>query len=152
MNVRPVTSQDREAILALVPRLAATGTPPGRDAHQITATDIQTIAEAIERRQPGTQLLVAEQGGSLAGFIHLKTVTDYYTRQEIGHISDIVVAAEAEGQGVGRALMAAGEEWARARGYPMMELNVLVDNAGARALYERLGYSAEWVKYVKALP
>jgi ribosomal protein S18 acetylase RimI-like enzyme len=152
VNIRPATSQDREAILALVPRLAATGTPPGRDTHQIAATDIQTIAEAIESRQRETQLLVADQEGSLVGFIHLKTVTDYYTRQQIGHVSDIVVAAEAEGQGVGRALMAAGEEWAHAQGYPMMELNVLVDNAGARALYERLGYSAEWVKYVKSLP
>lgn len=152
MNIRPATPQDCEAILALVPRLAATGTPPGRDSGQIAATDLQVIAEVLGDRQPGTDLLVAERGGSLLGFIHLKTVTDYYTRQQIGHVSDVVVAADAEGQGVGRALMTAAEEWARTRGYPMMELNVLVDNAGARALYERLGYSPEWLKYVKPLP
>lgn len=70
MNIRPATSKDREAILALVPRLAATGTPPGRDTQQIEATDLQTIAEAIESRQPETQLLVAERDGSMLGLIH----------------------------------------------------------------------------------
>lgn len=149
MNIRPTISQDREAILALVPRLAASGTPPERDAHQIAATDIRTIGKVIEDRQPDTQLLVAERNSSVAGLIYLKTVTDYYTQQQIGHVSDIVVAAKAEGQGIGRALMAAGEEWAHGRGYPMMQLNVLIDNTDARALYERIGYSAEWLKYVK---
>lgn len=152
MVIRPATFQDHEGVLALVPRLAEHGTPPGRDANQIATTDLQTITAAIASRPPEVQLLVAEKEGSIVGFIHLKTVTDYYTQQQIGHVSDLVVAVEAEGQGVGRALMGAAEEWASGQGYPMMQLHVLLDNAGARVLYERLGYSAEWIKYVKALP
>lgn len=151
MNIRLASSQDREAVLALVPRLAQRGTPPGRDAAQIAATDLQTISAVIEDRPPGTELLVAERDDEIVGFIHVKTTTDYYTQQAIGHISDLVVAAEAEGRGVDRALMAAAETWARSRGYTMMQLNVLLDNGEARGLYERKGYGAEWLKYVKVL-
>jgi ribosomal protein S18 acetylase RimI-like enzyme len=151
MNIRSATTEDREAILALVPRLAQHGTPPGRDAGQIAATDLQTIAAAIDARTAETALLTAEHDGSIVGFIHVKTVTDYYTQQPIGHVSDIVVASRAEGRGVGRALIAAAEDWARSRGYTWMQLNVLVGNTAARSLYEQLGYGAEWLKYVKPL-
>jgi ribosomal protein S18 acetylase RimI-like enzyme len=66
-------------------------------------------------------------------------------------VSDVVVAASAEGRGIGKALMHAAEDWARERGYPMIQLHVLVGNDRARSMYERLGYSAEWLKYVKRL-
>jgi ribosomal protein S18 acetylase RimI-like enzyme len=151
MNIRAATTEDREAILALVPRLTQHGTPPGRDARQIAATDLQAIAAAIDARTAETHLLVAEHADSIVGFIHVKTVTDYYTQRPVGHISDIVVASQAEGRGVGRALIAAAEDWARSRGYALMQLNVLVGNTAARSLYEHLGYAAEWLKYVKPL-
>jgi ribosomal protein S18 acetylase RimI-like enzyme len=151
MNIRPATAEDREAILALVPRLAQHGTPPGRDARQVAVTDLQAIAAVIDARTAETQLLVAVHDRSIVGFIHVKTVTDYYTQRPIGHISDIVVAPQAEGRGVGRALTSAAEEWARSRGYTLMQLNVLVGNTAARSLYEQLRYGAEWLKYVKPL-
>lgn len=151
MNIRPATAGDREAILELIPRLAATGTPPNRNTGQVKATDLKIIGEAFENLQPEDEFLVAEQDGSVIGFIYLKTVIDYYTQQEIGYVSDIVVAKATEGQGVGRALMEAGEEWARSCGYAMMQLNVVVDNTQAQALYERMDYSPEWFKYVKPL-
>ena len=151
MTIRPARPDDQDAVVALVPRLATTGTPPGRDPDQVAATDLATIGPLVASRPPGTEVLVAEDDGRVVGFVHLTTVTDYYTRQRIGHVSDLVVAEEAEGRGVGRALMAAGEAWARGRGYPMVQLYVLVGNDGARALYERLGYAAEWFKYVKSV-
>ena len=54
-------------------------------------------------------------------------------------------------EGVGEALVQAAQAWARCRGYRMMQLYVLPGNAGARRLYERMGYRAEWLKYVKPL-
>lgn len=42
--------------------------------------------------------------------------------------------------GVGRALMTAGEQWARDRGIPKLQLMVRSDNAAATAFYDRLGY------------
>lgn len=42
--------------------------------------------------------------------------------------------------GVGRALMAAAEEWLRGQGIPKVQLVVRDTNAAATAFYERLGY------------
>ena len=42
--------------------------------------------------------------------------------------------------GIGRALMAACEQWARDRGIPKLQLMVRSDNAAAKAFYDRLGY------------
>ncbi|BBH70760.1 hypothetical protein ACTI_74450 [Actinoplanes sp. OR16] len=53
---------------------------------------------------------------------------------------DIEVAAEHRGRGLGRALLAAGEEAARAGGAQSLELNVFGSNAKAAALYLSSGY------------
>ena len=151
MNIRPATIADLAAVLALVPRLAATGSPPGRDAQQIEASDIESVTRALQRPAADEALLVVEAAGGLLGLIHVKTVVDYFTQQPIAHVSDVVVAASAEGRGIGKALMHAAEDWARDQGYAIVQLHVLVDNARARSMYERLGYSAEWLKYIKRL-
>jgi ribosomal protein S18 acetylase RimI-like enzyme len=151
MNIRAATLADLPAVLTLVPRLAATGSPPGRDAQQIEASDTEAVTRALRQPASDEVLLVAEDGGQLLGLIHVKTVVDYFSQQPIAHVSDVVVAASAEGRGMGKALMHAAEDWARGRGYAMVQLHVLVDNARARSMYERLGYSAEWLKYIKRL-
>jgi ribosomal protein S18 acetylase RimI-like enzyme len=151
VKIRSAAREDRTAVLALVPRLATTGSPPGRDAAEVERSDLQSIAQALTAPASGEALLVAEDEGQLLGFVHLKTVVDYFSQQPIAHVADIVVAKAAEGKGVGKHLMSAAEDWARTCGYTMVQLHVLLDNVRARAMYERLGYSAEWLKYIKRL-
>src|SRR5215207_9509616 len=152
VSVRPARGDDGEFILALVPRLMEFGPPPWYDAAEMVATDLETIGRALKETPAGTAVFVAEgDGGQRLGFIHLNTTVDYFTREEVGHVSDVVVAPGGEGRGVGRALMAAGEEWARGRGYRLLTLNAFALNTRARRLYERLGYGEDMVKYVKEL-
>ncbi|GAB2510821.1 GNAT family N-acetyltransferase [Lysobacter humi (ex Lee et al. 2017)] len=148
-QVRPVQAGDREAVLALVPRLAATGTPPGRDRAQVEQADVASLREALAAPTADAAVLVAELDGAVAGFIHVRTVRDYYTQAGITHVSDVVVAAHAEGRGIGRLLMDAAERWARDRGHALVQLYVLPENVPARSLYEKAGYRAEWLKYIK---
>jgi ribosomal protein S18 acetylase RimI-like enzyme len=89
--------------------------------------------------------------GERLGFIHLQTQTDYFRGQAYTHIAILAVDRSGEGTGVGRALIEAAEERARGRGDPFVTLNVFDRNAHARAVYERLGYAAEIVRYVKPL-
>ena len=63
----------------------------------------------------------------------------------------VVTAAGEEGRGIGRALMAAGEEWSRGRGHRLLTLNVFAANSRARSLYERIGYEPDTSKMVKVL-
>ena len=55
------------------------------------------------------------------------------------------------GRGIGTALMAAAEEWARDRGLDVLELDVATPNEGGRRLYERLGYIRVAESMVKPL-
>jgi GNAT superfamily N-acetyltransferase len=57
-------------------------------------------------------------------------------------LEDLFVAPAARGAGLGRALVAAALERARARGCRRVELDVNERNAPALALYESFGFSA----------
>jgi len=96
-------------------------------------------------------VIVAEADGVRAGFIHLETATDFFTHERHGHISTIVVSPDAEGAGVGRALLDAAEAWGRERRYRFLTLNVFERNAAARRLYERAGFRIDTIKYLKTL-
>lgn len=57
-----------------------------------------------------------------------------------GHVETLIVNARQRRRGIGRRLLAAAADWARARGATEMVLTTWVGNAEADAFYERLGY------------
>jgi ribosomal protein S18 acetylase RimI-like enzyme len=57
------------------------------------------------------------------------------------YLAELYVVPDRRGQGLGRALMNAVIELARAEGADYMELNTGEDDVAARALYESLGFS-----------
>jgi ribosomal protein S18 acetylase RimI-like enzyme len=57
------------------------------------------------------------------------------------YLAELYVVPERRGQGLGRALMEAAIELARARGAAWMDLGTSEDDVAARALYESLGFS-----------
>jgi putative acetyltransferase len=58
-----------------------------------------------------------------------------------GELKRIFTTRSARGRGVGRAVVAALEDWARARGLPAMRLETGSASPDAIALYQRLGYA-----------
>ena len=56
------------------------------------------------------------------------------------HLQALVVTDDRRHQGVGRALLAASEEWARQRGSEEMELDHWIFDGGPAAFYARAGY------------
>ncbi|HWS55595.1 MAG TPA: GNAT family N-acetyltransferase [Pyrinomonadaceae bacterium] len=151
-RVRPATEADSEFVVSLVPRLVEFGPPPWQDAERMTRVDAEIVERNLRERTPGTAVFVAEdEGGRAVGFIHLVPRVDYYTGEEHGHVSDLIVAREGEGRGVGAALMSAGEAWARGRGYRLLTLHVYAGNERARKVYQRLGYTEEFIRCTKPL-
>ncbi len=55
-------------------------------------------------------------------------------------VEGVVVTKEAQGKGIGTALMDAVDAWAQQRGYASVRLEVINTNPRARSLYQRLGY------------
>ncbi|MFI7494869.1 GNAT family acetyltransferase [Kocuria sp. M4R2S49] len=60
-----------------------------------------------------------------------------------GWVYYVAVHPARRGQGLGRELMAAAEEWVAERGIPKMQLMVRTTNPGTREFYERMGYAVQ---------
>ncbi|HEY2837058.1 MAG TPA: GNAT family N-acetyltransferase [Rhizomicrobium sp.] len=150
--IRRACDTDREAVLALVPRLVTGFTPPPwRKPAAMTPTDLDVISEALNSRSDDPVIYVAETEGRIAGFIHLCSLEDYYRRRKHGHIGDIVVAEGQEGQGIATALLARAEEWCSAQGYDWLSLSVFEQNDRAERLYRKLGFQRDVIRLLKPL-
>jgi GNAT superfamily N-acetyltransferase len=115
LQIRRATVADQGAIFELVPRLVAFGPPEWRDPTAMSATDRKVIGAALQSLSDDPIVLIAVLNDQIvAGFLHLHSVADYYTERKNGHVADLAVAEAYEGRGIGRQLLAAAEDWARA--------------------------------------
>ncbi len=89
--------------------------------------------------------------GTPVGFALISTKTDYFTRQRHAHIEALAVKRGCEGQGLGRALLEAAENWAAERGDTQITLNAYWQNTRARAVYDWLEWEPETIHYRKGL-
>src|SRR3989442_1273367 len=112
VSIRPAIASDHAAVLALADRLPAFG-PTTRPASEIADRERAALATALSQPVGGSAILVGEQPSrSVVGVILLESRRDYFTNEAHGHVAILAVAREAEGQGIGRALLQAGEDWA----------------------------------------
>lgn len=151
LSIRVATMADAPAILALGDRLPAFG-PTTRGVAEIADRERAALADALSRPSPGSRLLVAEQPPhGVIGVVLLETRLDYFTNRPHGYVAILAVAGEAEGRGVGRALLMAAEDWGRANGFSKLTLAVFADNRRAKGFYERQGWSPELETWYKKL-
>jgi GNAT superfamily N-acetyltransferase len=152
MLIRRATAEDADAILALVPRLASSFTPPPwREPAAMTATDLDVVAEALASFGDDPSVFVAVIENVVAGFVHVRSLEDYYRRRKHGHVADLVVADRHEGKGIATALLERAEEWSRAQGFDWMTIAVFEQNARAERLYQKLGYCRDVIRLLKPL-
>ena len=151
LSIRPATTPDAPAILALADRLPAFG-PTTRSAPEIADRERAALVDALARPAAGSRVLVAEYPvPGIVGVVLLETRRDYFTGRAHGHVSILAVAREAEGQGVGRALLRSAEDWGRANGFTKLTLAVFTDNRRARDFYDRQGWRPELETWFKEL-
>jgi len=151
MTIRPAQPSDREFVLAMADRLVSFEVPSFRTKDELADGDRRALAEWFREPKPGEALFVAELDGRPAGCAYLVTLVDYFNERPHAHLSVLAVAAEAEGKGVGSALLDCSEAWARERGSDRLTLSALVTNSRARGIYERRGFAGEYIRYVLPL-
>jgi GNAT superfamily N-acetyltransferase len=150
VSIRQATERDETALTALAWRLTAFTLPAWRKPEHIAEADAKEMMTAIRQGSAVSEVFIAERDGAIAGCLHMVATVDFFGKPH-GHISVIAVTSDAEGSGVGRALMEYAEAWTKRRGYSLLTLNVFAANARARSFYERAGYAPEIMKYSKPL-
>ena len=144
LRLREALPTDAAALVALYRDVLAEG--------RYFITRLGELSDTPERRaamlrgfarQDNAACLIAHRrDGPLLGMISIRGGTLSRMRH-VGKL-EILVSAEARGQGVGRALMVAGLAWAEEN--PVLRkvgLSVFADNTRAVALYRSLGFEEE---------
>ena len=86
--------------------------------------------------------VLAFDGGTPVGLVNAIEGFSTFACKPLVNVHDVVVAASHRGQGIGARLFAEMEAIARERGACKLTLEVLDGNANAKALYQRLGFTA----------
>ena len=99
---------------------------------------VQVWSQYLTREDTG--IFVGESDGSVIGFVSVGESPDAPGE---GELYAIYVDPDHWGTGIGRELIAAGEDWLRAHSYEIATLWVLADNPRARRFYEIAGWSVD---------
>ncbi len=141
VTLRPATEADHSALRALDDRLIAEANLPGTTRDDFQRFQRRFTDAALTDSNPESRLIVAENsGGEILGYAHMKPIHDDVLDVETGYLSIIAVAESASGQGIGRQLMQAAEDWSREQGYPSLLLDVFASNETARQFYKNADF------------
>lgn len=164
ITIRAATGSDRQFVVDLADRLVdGFDAPPHRTKPELIEGDRRALEAWFDALQQdhslaGAQsakadeaMLIAELDGRPAGCAFLVTLVDYFNERPHAHLSVLAVDKPAEGKGVGSALLDQCARWARERNSDRLTLSALVTNSRARRLYERKGFSGEYIRYVRPL-
>ncbi|MCI0689051.1 MAG: GNAT family N-acetyltransferase [Sporichthyaceae bacterium] len=151
MPVRRYRASDRDAVLALAPRLTV-GVAPWRDQHAVAKAVTGWVRDSLDRADTDDTavFVAADASGRLVGAVSV-TERDHFAGDTDGYIGELVVDSDATRRGTGRALVAAAEDWARQRGLNRITLDTGAANLGARRFYAALGYDEEDVRLTRSL-
>ncbi len=133
MIIRPVEERDFDEWLRM--RLTLWPDQPADDLRAEMATlcaDESTATYVADRG-----------GGALGGFVEAgqrKYAEDCDT-SPVGYIEGWYVDADLRGQGIGRALVQAAEQWAIAHGFSEMGSDTWIDNEASYRAHLALGYT-----------
>jgi len=153
-EIRPATPNDTDFILSLAPRFVGFALPRGRRKRETLAGIRADMERALHESAPTDHFFVAEETGAeraYVGFLHLQVQRDFFSGARVCHVSDLAVATGQDGRGIGRALLAHAETWARGHRCKGLTLSVFPANTRARDLYERAGFAADLIRMAKSL-
>jgi len=108
-------------------------------------TAVDQTPEVTSRRIADGHCLIAEWAGKLAGTVvatptYAANQCEYFTRPGVASAHQFAVEPSFQGKGIGRALLAACEEWAAQQAFRELAIDTAEQASHLIALYARLGY------------
>ncbi|WP_435194052.1 GNAT family N-acetyltransferase [Natronomonas sp. EA1] len=108
------------------------------------------IRESFLRHIVTDTVRVAREDDAIVGFVTVSIERGRFEQDATrGIIENLYVVPEARGEGVGSALLAAGEDAVSAAGADVIALDVMAENEDARRFYDRHGYRSHRVELEK---
>ncbi len=137
VTVRPATPDDAERLASL---LTDEGYPAG-------GSDLATRMERYGAL--GSQVLVADAAGDVVGFVTILVLPRFEVDDRFARVTSLVVDAGVRERGIGRLLMQAPEQQAKAAGAAWLEVTAGHHRPDARRLFESLGYDPGVAAYLR---
>ena len=138
--------QIRDARASDAPRIAAL---IGELGHKIDAKQVRKNLALL--KESGDTPLVAALGQEVVGLCGIGKRIAVHRNAALGRITALVVAREAQGQGIGRKLVEAAEDWMRKRGCYLVEVTSNDRRAQAHAFYRHMGFERTSIRFAKEL-
>ena len=139
LAIAPVDFADPADAAALVFVLDAYARDPMGGGEPLSADVRERLVPAMAQ-VPGAFALLARLDGEAAGLATCFMGFSTFAARPLVNIHDVSVVPQHRGKGIARALFAAVEAEAKARGACKVTLEVLSGNHRAKALYASLGY------------
>ena len=154
-RIRPYRPEDRQQVELRFAEML--NYERGLDKHTVQGEPVATpymewlLAECAQKQG---MIFVAEAASEVVGFVSLYVehepdiTTDF---NDYVYISDFSVSAVHRGRGIGSALLAQAETYAREIGQKMLKLDVLTNNDIALSVYRRFGLHPYVMSMLKEL-
>jgi|SRR6266480_1866155 len=139
LTIRDAQAADAERIAGLLTQL---GYPTQPSAVQARLERLAIV---------GDRVVVADLDGGAVGLAHLQVAPAIERDRPAAKIGALVVDEAYRGQGVGRALVRAMEDEARARGCELLFVTTAERRDDAHAFYERVGLAQTGRRYGRTL-
>jgi GNAT superfamily N-acetyltransferase len=110
-----------------------------------------TTWERFFSREEPVQALIAEQDGCVIGIAHFLFHRSTTRLTDVCYLQDLFTAEKVRGRGVGRQLIYAVYEAARAAGSSRVYWQTKVTNAPGRALYDKVAEHEGFIVYTHEL-
>jgi ribosomal protein S18 acetylase RimI-like enzyme len=150
LSIRAATQEDTVALVELQLQLGKhhAGLDPENPRYQVDRIRWgDLIGNALSDR--ASRFLVAARGNDICGFVKITLVDKPWGTS--AEMDTLVVDENVRGSGVGKRLVKAAEELARAVGARGVRANVLSGNTRGQDFYRRMGYDEIAVRFGKPL-
>lgn len=117
--------------------------------HEIDEKTLRKNLKALGKT--GETPLVAILDKRLVGLCGVGRRVVVHRPAPLGRISILLVAKEAQGQGIGRMLVEAAEKWMREAGCKLVEVTSNDRRTAAHAFYRHMGYERTSIRFAKTL-
>jgi ribosomal protein S18 acetylase RimI-like enzyme len=133
IQVRQATAEDAPSIARLLHDFNTEFSEP--------TPGVEALTEHARRLLEEGGMAVMLAGDSPHGLALLRFRPSVWTGEPEAHLQELYVVPARRGRGIGRALLEATIEYARAAGATNLDLNTGETDTAARALYESMGFT-----------